>query len=354
MANNNVILQWNCRGLSANRTELDKLIAEYKFPAVICLQETLLDQKIERDQDNLNLLPSFVKIRNYKGYFKCIPSGRNGIAIYVHNRIFHSPIILKTKLQALAIRVTFQHREFVVSNHYTSNTHDGVPSKYHFNKIVHQFDRPYLMCGDFNAHNEAWSDRDDDRGRALESFMIDNDLSLLNSSVKTRFDLNTGDGSLLDLQLIHPSLFLDFDAMVVPDLCGSDHCPIVIKYNKTLLETDKRPRWNFKKADWNSFRSQCQDELNIENFDTANDTMEIFTEKLIEIATDNIPMTSPFHKKCSKPWFDEECKAAKRERGKACQLLRRYPCLNNAIRVKVASARAKKLFKKKKRESWKK
>ena len=59
-----------------------------------------------------------------------------------------------------------------------------VPSKYHFNKIVHQFDRPYLMCGDFNAHNEAWSDREDDRGRALEAFMIDNDLNLLNSTVK--------------------------------------------------------------------------------------------------------------------------------------------------------------------------
>ena len=96
MANNNVVLQWNCRGLSANRTELDKLIAEYKYPAVICLQETLLDPKIERDQNNLGLLPSFVKIRNYKGYFKCIPSGRNGIAIYVNNRIFHTPTILKT------------------------------------------------------------------------------------------------------------------------------------------------------------------------------------------------------------------------------------------------------------------
>ena len=104
MANNKVILQWNCRGLSANRPELEKLIAEYNYPAVLCLQETLLDPKIERDQDNVNQLPSFVKIRNYKGYFKCIPTGRNGIAIYVHNRIFHTPIKLNTNLRDLAIR----------------------------------------------------------------------------------------------------------------------------------------------------------------------------------------------------------------------------------------------------------
>ena len=108
-----------------------------------------------------------------------------------------------------------------------------------------------------------------------------------------------------------------------------------------------------KKTDCISFRNQCRNEINAEIFDTNNNTMETLTEKIIEIATDNIPMTSPFFKKCSKPWFDDECKAAKRERNKACQLLRRYPCLNNAIKVKVASARAKRLFNKKKRESWK-
>ena len=63
-------------------------------------------------------------------------------------------------------------------------------------------------------------------------------------------------------------------------------------------------------------------------------------------------MTSPFFNKQNKPWFDEECRAAKRERNRANRLNRRYPCLNNSIRAKVASARAKRTFKKKKRESW--
>ena len=69
---------------------------------------------------------------------------------------------------------------------------------------------------------------------------------------------------------------------------------------------------------------------------------------MLNIATDNIPQTSPFNKKRPKPWFDEECKAAKRERNKANRLLRRYPCLNNAIKAKVANARAKRTFKQKK------
>ena len=89
MANDNVILQWNINGLKSNRIELEILIAQYK-PAVICIQETMLDPKIENRQNDPNSLLSFVQFRNYIGYFKCIPSGRNGIAIYVKNKIHHS------------------------------------------------------------------------------------------------------------------------------------------------------------------------------------------------------------------------------------------------------------------------
>ena len=86
-------------------------------------------------------------------------------------------------------------------------------------------------------------------------------------------------------------------------------------------------------------------------FKNEKDEIKVFTEKLIEIATDNIPMTSPFHKKRPKPWFDEDCKAAKRERNKANRLNKRYPCLANAMKAKVANAKARRTFKKKKRES---
>ena len=97
MANPNVILQWNCAGLNAKREELEKLMTKYS-PAVICLQETLLNPEIERNQNTKDKLSSYVNFQKYKGYFKCIPTGRNGIAIYVRNGVFHSPIKLKTDL----------------------------------------------------------------------------------------------------------------------------------------------------------------------------------------------------------------------------------------------------------------
>ena len=107
-----------------------------------------------------------------------------------------------------------------------------------------------------------------------------------------------------------------------------------------------------KKANWESFKAQCRRDINDELLQNEEDKIRIFTETLLNIATDNIPQTSPFNKKRPKPWFDEECKAAKRERNKANRLLRRYPCLDNSIKVKVANARARRTFKQKKRQSW--
>ena len=48
--------------------------------------------------------------------------------------------------------------------------------------------------------------------------------------------------------------------------------------------------------------------------------MAIFSSILLDIAADNIPKTSPFPKWKAKPWFDEDCQAAKKERNKANRL----------------------------------
>ena len=113
----------------------------------------------------------------------------------------------------------------------------------------------------------------------------------------------------------------------------------------------KQPRWNFERANWDSFKVQCRDELNENIFEYEGDAMESFTNKLTNIIEKNIPKTKPFHQKCSKPWFDDDCKAAKRERNKANRLKRRYPCLDNHIKAKIANARARRVFKKKKKRN---
>ena len=96
-------------------------------------------------------------------------------------------------------------------------------------------------------------------------------MALLNTTIKTRGD------ALLDLTIVHPALFLDIDCHVLNDNHRSDHQPIIIKFSGEITDSEKIPRWNFKKANWESFRNQCKYKLNTSIFDDQEDKMKTLT-----------------------------------------------------------------------------
>ena len=82
-------------------------------------------------------------------------------------------------------------------------------------------------------------------------------------------------------------------------------------------------------------------------FSDSVDKMKSFSSVLLDIASEFIPKTSPFVKDKSKPWLDEECRQAKRERNKAERLAKRYPNMTNQMKSKLMQAKARKLFRQK-------
>ena len=83
--NNCNFLQWNCRGLCANREEIDLLINEHS-PAAFCLQETFL-------KDNYQM-----SFKGYNSYFRNTETGHGGVAMLIKNSYIHSKIPLQTEL----------------------------------------------------------------------------------------------------------------------------------------------------------------------------------------------------------------------------------------------------------------
>ena len=147
---------------------------------------------------------------------------------------------------------------------------------------------------------------------------------------------------------------MDVAFEVYSDRLGSDHHPIIITANASDHPVPERvPKWNFKKAKWNAFQDQCITEITPDIFNDAEDKIAIFSSTLLDIAADDIPKTSPFPKRKAKPWFDEDCQAAKKERNKANRLANKHPSAANSMRARVIQARTKNLFKQKKRDSWK-
>ena len=66
--------------------------------------------------------------------------------------------------------------------------------------------------------------------------------------------------------------------------------------------------------------------------------MANFSSTLLDIAGDNIPKTSPFPKRKAKPWFDEDCQAAKKEGNKANRLANKHPSAANSMRARLIQA----------------
>ena len=148
---------------------------------------------------------------------------------------------------------------------------------------------------------------------------------------------------------------MDFRIKVLPDLHTSDHYPILLELGDSDAEK-KVPHFNYKKADWQSLRSECRNTITPEHLSDPSyegqDIMEVITTKLTQIANNNIPKTSNVKTKPSKPWIDEECKVLIRERKKAQRFNERHPSVPNSIRSKFLQAQSRKIFRRKKRQTW--
>ena len=92
------------------------------------------------------------------------------------------------------------------------------------------------------------------------------------------------------------------------DLCGSDHYPINIVYEKSpSFETNSS--WKLSKADWNAFSDEAAAYLIPEYTLNSNDPIGSFTDILTNVANNTIPKSKPRVVKHNTIWFNDDCKA---------------------------------------------
>jgi hypothetical protein len=129
------------------------------------------------------------------------------------------------------------------------------------------------------------------------------------------------------------------------DQCGS-HYPVVLT-GTAPLPAAAPPRWKLRTADWQAYAEACSDQLT----EVVN-TMEAFTNILVQIANNSIPKTKITVHQKNKPWFNKDCKAAINERVAALQKFKRNPSANNLDSYKMARAKARRTIRTNKRDSW--
>ena len=341
MVNNNNIIQWNCRGLKPNLDEINLLIQKNN-PLAICLQETYLKETDKITFKNYSL---------YSSYSTNAERATGGTSILLHNDSPHSRINLNTNITATAVSVS-AHKTITICSIYLSPS--TLINQVDLDKLLDQLPTPYLLLGDFNGHNLLWgSNPTNRRGQQVETFINKHDLCILNDNSITYIHPATGSQTAIDLSLCDPSLFLDFTWEVGDDLCGSDHFPIFLKYNGPNLN-EKVQRWKLHKADWNTFQELCATELQTHLFEDVDDPISQFSSTLHNIAEQCIPKTSANPKRFNKPWYNDECKEAIRERKKALRDFNVRPTTANLSNFKIFRAKARRTIRQSKKTTWRK
>lgn len=155
-----LFLQWNCRGLFCNYDDVTFLLDEHR-PAAFCLQETHLKET------RSNVLRHYQVFRQDRLH-SSVASG--GVAVVAQRTTPSAEVALYTTLEAVTARILLD-RVVTVCSVYIS---PGYQLQYEeLEDLVSQLPAPYLILGDFNAHNPLWgSGKRDARGALVERFLL--------------------------------------------------------------------------------------------------------------------------------------------------------------------------------------
>ena len=315
-----------------------------KKPDVICIQETWLKPALD-----------FV-IYGYESV-RCDRerAAGGGCATFVKTGCQYMKMEVKVELECVVVRVREQNGWVNIVNYYNPCNTINVSE---LEEVMGQIGNAVIWVGDFNAHNPLWGSRIKDRnGCNVEEFIDRQGLVVLNDGRPTRFDIRTGAVSSIDLSLASGELarVARWEPMDKYTM-GSDHFPILLKIGRNLVkEMVSGPSFfDFRKADWDKFRYGCDKSLGEVVEGTVDEWNDSLNAMVLRNAQECVPSKDTRAPKVSVPWWTKMCSEAVRERNSAYRLLRKYPIEDNVEKYKRLRAKARRVIKGAKRESWRK
>jgi hypothetical protein len=333
----NTIIQLNCRGFRNNFTDINILAHDFN-PVAFCLQETYYKQT-----DNQILRPFDM----YNYYAQGDERISGGTSLLIRQGTLHSVVPLQTNIQAVAVRLTL-HVTLTLCSIYVPPS--SSPSVIDFQALLDQLPQPFILVGDFNAHNPLWGSTNyNNRGKVLENVIADNNLCVFNDDSHTYLHPATGHYSALDLSICSPSLVDEFSWSVHSDLGGSDHFPTILE---TIAPTADPPpsRWKFSRAHWDQFDILCRTKIG-DSIIQSEDPIKVFSDLIINISKETIPKASATFR-IHKPWYNDTCKDAVKSRKKAERHFRKNPSPANLNSYRKVNAQTRRSIKTEKRQSW--
>ena len=331
------IIQWNCRSLRSNAENL-KVLMNRSNPSVVCLQETKLGEK----DFNPGLNFSF-----YKSPSPSSDHAKGGTAIIVNNALHHSYINLNTSLQAVAVSIVLDKVITVCSIYLPDRV-----TLCELQNLINQLPAPFLLLGDFNAHNPLWGGENlDCKGETIEELIDNNPISIFNDGTFTYHNIYSGSKSAIDLSICSSNIFIDFTWWVDDYLNGSDHFPIYLKASKNS-PSSASPKWKLNEADWAEYSNDINLDREFESFQSHIEAYDYLVEKMLSSGNANIPKTKALPRRPAVPWWNTTCSKLRRTTRKFYRQYKNSRTPEAKATYQRAVAKQRNYFKKVKRDSW--
>ncbi|UYV71749.1 hypothetical protein LAZ67_9000227 [Cordylochernes scorpioides] len=341
------ILQCNINGLcsTATKIKLEEImeIAEKQKIQIIALQETKLNEKYNLKYKNYNILR---KDRNKEG---------GGLAFLIKN-LYYEDIAINipntSDLEAQGIKVYLnQNKTINIFNMYHPPNNklidDGTMAQFLTDNTI--------IVGDLNAKHQLWGcSTPNPRGKILSNLFDDNAFMCLNDGNPTHHSYSYNTAQALDISFSSPDIFHKCKWQILKSI-GSDHLPILIEIStKTKTSSIKEKFWNFKKANWNLYQQNTNEDFR--KAPTRIKDLEqnwiSFKNTIIKAAKVSIPRGN------IKKWipnYTHQAKDIQTLITKRNELQKKYTQnqTNCRTELNIVNAKIKRLYVNMKREKWK-
>ncbi|UYV76317.1 hypothetical protein LAZ67_14000006, partial [Cordylochernes scorpioides] len=119
-----------------------------------------------------------------------------------------------------------------------------------------------IIVGDLNAKHQLWGcSTPNPRGKILSNLFDDNAFMCLNDGNPTHHSYSYNTAQALDISFSSPDIFHKCKWQILKSI-GSDHLPILIEIStKTKTSSIKEKFWNFKKANWNLYQQNTNEDF---------------------------------------------------------------------------------------------
>ncbi|KAI9556127.1 hypothetical protein GHT06_018700 [Daphnia sinensis] len=351
--NNLKCLQWNARGLTKTKLEEFYHYLSLVNPEVVLLSET---------HWNSSFAPKFKTHHILK---KDRPNRLGGgVAILISKSLQFSPIHLYTPdtVEAIGASVLLKNNKQIdfISIYIPKADCETEDIENILNRS-----NPYVIGGHFNGHHTLWETNTNinKAGRSIyEALINDTNACLITTpNLTTRIDPASGKPSTIDLTITSPTISASASIKTGPYM-GSDHLPLIITLNESVLHHANRPAtWKVDDDKWTQWNKCIQDFLTSQKFENITDPeakTKIFTDGIEKGNNQCFRKTNPArqpktHKGPARPWWNEACLKAVKEARKFFREWKDSPLsLNKREAWKKAEAKKRRIILTAKKQAW--